>query len=620
MKVLLVALMSLHAIVLFGQKSSDFSEVLMEELTMKNVNYDSTAKAAVLFDKGETVVDLGSTNGLTLKIHKRIKIFKKQAFDYANINIPVGSSGLSKLKASTYNLENGVIVESKLDKNSIFKVHLDKYRDQVNFTLPNVKEGSVIEFSYTISNDAAYIPSWVFQSSIPTLWSEYSLMVPPSVVINSDIRGFLPITEHESKSDGKYQKWIVKNVPAFREEPWMPHESGFMSSINFWIVRNLWIDINTGLDNNKEGFSDITFGLFSWRNRVREITDGMVDVKQKIKAISNYLKENIQWDGTKDFLAIKPDDLLRNKKGSSGDINLLFGSMLQSAGIETDFVLLSTTDNGPIRKEFSALYQFNYVICMVKYDESFVFLDATEKYLPFDVLPQYCLNRSGLVISKKNHGWIVVVSKVKAKTIVSGDFVITNKGDFEGKLSIVNQGYDAYESRLDYNKGGEKEFSEKLFSNSQIQISKSDIQNIKDVDKPVKAEYDFILTDQYVVTENVAYINPIILLKEVENPFKLDERIYPIDFIMPVEKFYLCNFTIPDGYTVEELPQNKIITLPNNTARYTFNISQTDNRITLISSFQINTPVFMQNEYTGLKEFYNRVIAKQTEQIVLKRN
>src|SRR5690606_5857760 len=105
----------------------------------------------------------------------------------------------------------------------------------------------------------------------------------------------------------------------------------------------------------------------------------------------------------------------------------------------------------------------------------------------------------------------------------------------------------------------------------------------------------------------------------VENPFKSETRLYPVDYGSPQEKTYMCKITIPENYEIDELPVSKVIALPGNAAHFLYNVSQLENTINITSSFQINKALFMQNEYAFIREFYNQVVAKQAEQIVLKK-
>jgi hypothetical protein len=81
----------------------------------------------------------------------------------------------------------------------------------------------------------------------------------------------------------------------------------------------------------------------------------------------------------------------------------------------------------------------------------------------------------------------------------------------------------------------------------------------------------------------------------------------------------LTNIIIPDGYLVDEIPQPKVTALPESKGKFSYHVSQTGNRLTVVSNIQINERMFMQDEYPGLREFYNRIVAKQAEQIVLKK-
>jgi hypothetical protein len=104
-----------------------------------------------------------------------------------------------------------------------------------------------------------------------------------------------------------------------------------------------------------------------------------------------------------------------------------------------------------------------------------------------------------------------------------------------------------------------------------------------------------------------------------ENIFKHEKREYPVDFGSPKDETYMSKIVIPDGYTIDELPKPKAMALPGNAAKYTYNVTQTGNVLNVISMLQINKSLFLQDEYPHLREFYNQVVAKQAEQIVLKR-
>ena len=95
---------------------------------------------------------------------------------------------------------------------------------------------------------------------------------------------------------------------------------------------------------------------------------------------------------------------------------------------------------------------------------------------------------------------------------------------------------------------------------------------------------------------------------------------YPVDFGSLKKETYFLKLTVGESYSVEALPESKTIVMPEYAAKYTYNVSQKENLISITSILQINKTVFTQDEYSYLREFYNQILAKQAEQIVLKRN
>ena len=141
--------------------NSKFGAVSEKDFATKIYSIDSNANAVVIADIGSSSIEGNAKSWFSLvhKHYKRVHILNKNGYDIANVSIPIYVDGideekLEKLKAVTYNLENGKVVETKLDvKENVFKDKIDKNRSVKKFTFPNVKEGSIIEYEYTIVSD-----------------------------------------------------------------------------------------------------------------------------------------------------------------------------------------------------------------------------------------------------------------------------------------------------------------------------------------------------------------------------------------------------------------------------------------------------------------------------------
>ena len=143
---------------------------------MKVYDKDTSAEALILGDYGESQIIYDQNEGFVVEYsrHFRAKVFKKSGYDLANQELILyhngnGQEKIVALKGSVYNMENGKVVESTLEKSMIFQEEMDSRHTEQKFTLPNVREGSILEFYYKVRSDFWSLPDWQFQHDIPAL-------------------------------------------------------------------------------------------------------------------------------------------------------------------------------------------------------------------------------------------------------------------------------------------------------------------------------------------------------------------------------------------------------------------------------------------------------------------
>lgn len=323
-----------------------FGDIPMEEMTMTSYPLDSSANAVVLVDYGEAHYEASAltqrgqmaspdgarrtsgwttTTFLVYKRFTRIKILRKEGLYLGSVVIPLpyGSeeASVSYLRASTFNLEQGQIVETEMNKNAIFKERVVKHFDTEKLTLPAVKVGSVLEISYTVRTPGSInFPNWQFQSSDPVRWSEYWAFIPRAFVFQKYMQGYVPANVYEATTQSKEGldvdafHWICNDVPAFRKEPFMTTERDYVSKINFelsqivlpnyptveltgtWekLTSNLMKHNDFGLVISKSGFL---------KDKVEQVTSGLSDPAQKIEAIHKYVTNNVEWNHRESVVA-----------------------------------------------------------------------------------------------------------------------------------------------------------------------------------------------------------------------------------------------------------------------------------------------------------------------------
>lgn len=67
------------------------------------------------------------------------------------------------------------------------------------------------------------------------------------------------------------------------------------------------------------------------------------------------------------------------------------------------------------------------------------------------------------------------------------------------------------------------------------------------------------------------------------------------------------------------MPEPIAMALPNNLGKFTFNISGNEKSVQAIISTQISQAIISPMYYEALKEYFNKFIEKEAEQIVLTR-
>ncbi len=212
-----------------------FGKVSKEELQEKNHHIDSSASAAVLFRHENISFFYTESDGFIQQreIHERIKVYTKDGFDWATKKVflyqgnPKYDENMTSLKGLTFNYVDGKIVKDKLKSDGKFSENYNEYTKINAFTMPNVKEGSVIEYKYKITTESIGIDDVIFQYSIPINKLDVQVATPEYYKYNKQLNPkarFFPKLKTSIKNttipfDYKIDIFRVeeKNVPALTE-------------------------------------------------------------------------------------------------------------------------------------------------------------------------------------------------------------------------------------------------------------------------------------------------------------------------------------------------------------------------------------------------------------------
>lgn len=630
------------------QKEPKFGKIKKEQLQKKADDKFPDAHAVVLFDYGDSYYTLNQSSGqlrINFERHVAIQFFDNTEFDQATFETYLYRSGsrkekISKIKGVTYNLVDGKVEETKFSKKEIIEEEVDKYRSIKKITMPNVKEGSIIELSYEVTSDfPSSMKPWLFQKTIPTRYSEYNIGIPDFFIFNKNFVGsYAPnIKPIKRGSMSGYtettQGWSMTDLPAFDKESYMRSFRNYICRIEFelqtfqipgQLVQNFnksWEDIRDDL------MEDSDFGKQIKKNRtadkILDITGKEVSEASMIK-IYEHIKNYMKWNRDEDIYSYDGiKKALDDGVGSSADINLLLIATLQEAGFNVKPTVLSTRSNGMLPLSSPSRRKLNYVIASVQLGGMMYHLDATEDYLPAGVLPVRCFNGNFVTMDLKNKNVKVESIKPfkKEKSATQNILTITEDGTLEGTVKQTKSGYAAIDFRKAMVRAdSEEKYVEELQDyNEGLTIEDYKFENLENVYADIKEEYQVSIEEKAEMAGDLIYINPMIYDGMKANPFKLKERKYPVDFAIPIEETYMLKLTIPEGYVLESAPEDQAVALPEKAGQFTYSVKNIGGDIMVISRFKMNKLIFVESEYAGLKEFYNMIIKKHSEQLVLKK-
>lgn len=645
-----------------------FGKVSKDELVETAYSEDLEANAAILYLNQKTYYNYIQSEGFvqTTEVFKRIKIYNKDGFDWATEEIQLRDNGLKRevvtgLKAVTYTLENGKIEATKLKKDGMFDEKNNKYWKTSKFTMPNIKDGCVIEFEYKITSPYISIRDINLQYGIPIKQVDMSVRIPEFYNFNRYINPravYIPkISESQASRSENIQtknrtgygvsttsfssrRWDFKenkteirlsNIPALKNE-------NYVSNLNTYRTKLIWEyafskDLDGIVTNFASTWDDVTKTIFDDRDfgaqlnqtnyfekDISALMDGITSDSEKISLIYNFVKTKVKWN---DYHGYTTDNGVRKAYkdgvGNVADINLMLTAMLRYAKIKANPMLISTRSNDiPL---FPATGGFNYVVSAVEVLNDVVVLDATDKFATPNVLPIRAINWQGRIIREDGSSeWFDLKPKEIAKESTSLTAKINDDLSIDGKIGVHMTSFAAKNFRNKYeNFNTEEKLMALEKDKGEIEVSNYEVTDMDVLDNPIRYAYDYNLKNGIEQIGDKVFLTPMLFFAPKENPFKEDKREYPIDFVYSFNERYTINMAIPDGYVVETIPESSVVQFQEKAGEFKYIAKVNGRMLQFLVILDMNQSFILPNEYTDFKQFYQLMTEKQTEKVVLKK-
>ena len=499
------------------------------------------------------------------------------------------------IKAIAFNMDGNKVVKTSLKKSDIVRKKIDEHNYQVEFTVPDVKEGTVVDIEYNIHSQLFWqLRDWYAQCEIPVAYAKLDMNIPSYLIFNIEDHGIQRLTHTCTAGSMKFKlvsdplsnpMTINTNhyIYTGRDLKAMPKDD------YVWNVNDYCAGITAELKTYRlPGMSEMDFAK-TWE-QIDELFLGsdpfnlqlnahsplqqvlqdahiqdIANVQERAAAVCQLVMKHVKWNGKYNLWPQPTKETLQQGTGNNADINMLLIQSLKDVGLEAAPVLLRSRDQGMMPYNFPSFQKLTtFVVGVMPQGGTKFYVDAssTDDYL--NVLPATLLvERARLLLKDKKSQWVNLqkISRSRATTMV------------EATLS-----------------------ADGVLSGTQVTHRKGLIAETTD---------SIPFTIRGEVSGNKISVCPFNAAPITENPFKAGERLMPVEFPREELQQITVNITLPEGYVLEDSSKPISATTPDKGVNGRYAVSSYGGKAQVQYMFNINKVSHPNTNYEALRDIFS---------------
>jgi hypothetical protein len=330
----------------------------------------------------------------------------------------------------------------------------------------------------------------------------------------------------------------------------------------------------------------------------------------------------MQWNGYSNIWALDGvKSAWRDKKGTTGEVNLILINLLKDAGLIVHPLLVSTRDNGIINTGVAGYDQFDKVLAQVTIGDKTYILDATERSTPSTLIPLEVMASEALLIAKPDSyewGWRVLFDE---KHVFNRKVFLNARADSNGTLkgiaTITAADYERCKL-LPEGKGSVVNLKDKLASLGTVRIDSFRVENVETDSLPLIEHLQFESAGSS--SGEYKYFSANLFTGLEKNPFIAEERNTDIFYSANQKYDITAAIFLPDGYVMEGLPKNLRMRMPDTSIVFTRQSAFNNGLLNISYQLEFRSPVFSKDIYPEFREFYKKLFDLMNEKFVFRKN
>jgi hypothetical protein len=571
---------------------NDWRPVTPEELAMKTAKVEAGADAEALF--WEVRIDDSSSEDLSMQHYVRVKVFTDKGLEkFSKLDVPFSKRTKIKDLAARVIKADGSIVEiarRDIVEREIIKAGGVKIKAK-SVPLSGLERGSIVEYRYreAIDDAGAVGMHLKFQRDIPVQTLSYYYKPYNKTKPNYQSFNFDPTFDDTTFVEHEKGFWVAtrKDVPAFREEPRMPPEDQVIPwmllqtvRFNFRITGFNTFSISIKDPSNPTNYwgavgrdkSALTKLIIKPNKEIKkaadEITAGAQTDDEKLKKLYQFCQtqiNNTSFDTSltdeqrKKFSKIdSPADVLKNKNGDSGYVDLLFGALASSLGYETRVAFSADRSQIFFHPDMTNEGFIHAASIALKVGSQWKFFNPGLKFLPYGMLIWYEEDVWAYLVGEKEFTWtkVPLTPPNKSAERRKATLKLLEDGTLEGDVRIEYTGQPALVYRVENYDDSANQREENLKEDIKRRMSTADvsdiaIDNLLDGDKPLVQRFKIRVPQYAQKTGKRLFIQPSFFQYGAPMLFSSGTRKYDVYFRYPWSQTDEIEIELPKGFGLD---------------------------------------------------------------------
>lgn len=576
--------------------------------------------------------------------YARIKILTEEGRKNADVEIPYfkENENIHSIRARTIRPDGTIAnFEGKAFDKTIVKAKGLKVLAKT-FTLPDVQVGSIIEYHFMddFNSDYVFNSHWILSEELFTKRGKFSLKPNKDFALRWSWPAGLPTGTAAPKEEGGFIRLEAQNIPAFQIEDYMPPQNEMKYRVDFAYsdgdaekdAEKFWKKTGKRWNDRVESFTGKRKAM---EQAVAEIAGANDTPEAKLEKIYARVQKirNTSWETEKTEQEQKREkqkdinnveDLWKRGYGDSRQINWLFLALARAAGFEANSVYISARSEYFFNPQMMNVFQLNGDVVVVKLNGKDVYCDPATAFAPFGLLSWPETGVKGLRLDKDGGSWVMTTlppsseSRIERKADLK---LMSDTGSLEGKLTITYSGLEALWRRIEERNGDDvikKKFLEdqvKEYIPVGIEVELANKPDWGSSMKSLTAEFDLKVPGWASGAGRRALVPVGLFGAPEKHAFEHADRVYPIYFSYPSEKFDDVTIDLPLGWQVTSIPP--VQTLDAKAAVYNLKVENNQGKLRVTRRLNMDLMMVELKNYPVLRNFYQVVRTGDEQQIVL---